>query len=57
MSSEGLLILPGAQAALEPTPRMIGYGMAKAAVHHLTTSLSSLQVGLPTHALVMAILP
>jgi dihydropteridine reductase len=55
MSSEGLLILPGAQAALEPTPRMIGYG--KAAVHHLTTSLSSLQVGLPTHALVMAILP
>ncbi|KAJ2734046.1 hypothetical protein IW152_002592 [Coemansia sp. BCRC 34962] len=36
----GLLVLAGAAPALKGTPGMIGYGMAKAAVHHLVTSLA-----------------
>lgn len=36
---------------------MIGYGMAKAAVHHLTKSLAHKESGLPNDALVVAILP
>jgi len=53
----GLLTLTGAKAALEPTPGMIGYGMAKAAVHHLTKSLSQKDGGLPNESTVVAILP
>ncbi|KAJ2584011.1 hypothetical protein GGH95_000664 [Coemansia sp. RSA 1836] len=37
---DGLLVLAGAAPALKGTPGMIGYGMAKAAVHHLVTSLA-----------------
>lgn len=51
----GLLCLTGAQAALEGTPRMIGYGMAKAAVHHLTKSVGASD--LPKNSLAVAILP
>ncbi|KAJ1731611.1 hypothetical protein LPJ61_002451 [Coemansia biformis] len=41
MSPGGLLVLTGAVPALEGgTPGMIGYGMAKAAVHHLVASLA-----------------
>lgn len=36
---------------------MIGYGMAKAAVHQLTKSLSTEGSGLPKDSLVAAILP
>jgi dihydropteridine reductase len=54
---EGLLVLSGAKAALKATPGMVGYGMAKAAVHHLTKSLAQPTSGLPTHAKVTAILP
>ncbi|XP_018329354.1 dihydropteridine reductase [Agrilus planipennis] len=53
----GLLTLTGAKAALEPTPGMIGYGMAKAAVHHLTKSLGAEKSGLPKNSVVVAILP
>ncbi|XP_077501492.1 uncharacterized protein LOC144112553 isoform X2 [Amblyomma americanum] len=53
----GLLALTGAKAALEPTPGMIGYGMAKAAVHHLVQSLAGAKSGLPQGATVVAILP
>jgi len=53
----GLLVLTGAQPALNPTPGMIGYGMAKAAVHHLTQSLGSEKGGLPAGATALAILP
>ena len=53
----GLVTLPGAKPALGPTPGMIGYGMAKAAVHQLTKSLSTSDGGLPTGSLAVALLP
>ena len=36
---------------------MIGYGMAKAAVHQLTKSLAAQGSGLPSGSLVVSILP
>lgn len=57
LKSGGLLALTGAKAALEPTPGMIGYGVAKAAVHHLVKSLAEKNSGLPDNSLVAAILP
>lgn len=53
----GLLSLIGAKAALDPTPGMIGYGLAKAAVIHLTRSLAAKDGGLPVDATVLAVLP
>jgi len=53
----GVLTLTGAQPALEGTAGMIGYGMAKAAVHQLVASLAQDNGGLPAKSLVAAILP
>lgn len=53
----GLLALTGANPALAGTPGMIGYGMAKAAVHQLTKSLAGENSGLPENSLVVSILP
>ncbi|KAG8178730.1 hypothetical protein JTE90_025458 [Oedothorax gibbosus] len=53
----GVLTLTGAKAALEETPGMIGYGMAKAAVHHLVKTLAAPKSGLPESATTLAILP
>nr|CAI5817736.1 unnamed protein product [Callosobruchus analis] len=53
----GVLQLTGAKAALQATPGMIGYGMAKSAVHQLTKSLSAKDSGIPANSLVTAILP
>ncbi|XP_055373200.1 dihydropteridine reductase [Condylostylus longicornis] len=53
----GLLALTGANPALKGTPGMIGYGMAKAAVHQLTKSLAGNESGLPKDSVVVAILP
>ncbi|KAH8257257.1 hypothetical protein KR038_006127 [Drosophila bunnanda] len=53
----GLLALTGAKPALEGTPGMIGYGMAKAAVHQLTQSLGGEKSGLPAGSLAVSILP
>lgn len=39
------------------TPGMIGYGMAKAAVHQLVKSLAASGGGLPNESTVLAILP
>lgn len=36
---------------------MIGYGMAKSAVHHLTKSLAGNDSGLPGNSICVAILP
>ena len=57
LKENGFLALTGASAALEGTPGMIGYGMAKAAVHQLTKSLAAKDSGLPAGSLVVAILP
>lgn len=57
LKNGGFLALTGAQPALAATPTMIGYGMAKSAVHHLTRSLASPDGGLPQDAMVAAILP
>lgn len=53
----GLLQLTGAVPALEGTKGMIGYGMAKAAVHQLTKSLAQKDGGLPNLAVALAMLP
>lgn len=53
----GVLALTGAKPALKGTPGMIGYGMAKAAVHQLTRSLAENNSGLPDGSLVVSILP
>ncbi|KAL2088703.1 hypothetical protein ACEWY4_015602 [Coilia grayii] len=53
----GLLTLTGAKACLGATPGMVGYGMAKAAVHQLCQSLAAVDSGLPSGATVVAILP
>lgn len=53
----GFVALTGAKAALEGTPSMIGYGMAKAAVHQLTRSLGAEGSGLPADSLAVAIMP
>ena len=55
--SVGCLVLPGAQPALGGTPGMMGYGMAKAAIHQLTKSLASANSGLPADAKTFALLP
>eukprot|EP00659_Diplonema_papillatum_P011699 gene11699-18041_t len=58
MTDSGLLVLPGAAAAAQGgTSFMIGYGMAKAAVHHLVSSLAQPDSGLPTGARVVGVLP
>ncbi len=57
LNENGLLTLPGAAASLDATPGMIGYGMAKAAVNHLTKSLAVESSGLPKGTVVTTILP
>ncbi|XP_071090378.1 dihydropteridine reductase-like [Haliotis cracherodii] len=53
----GVLTLPGAQPALEGVPGMIGYGLAKAAIHQLVKSLAADNSGMPANSLSAAILP
>ena len=57
LKNGGVLVLTGANPALNGTPGMIGYGMAKAAVHQLTKSLAEPDSGLPDKSLVVSILP
>jgi dihydropteridine reductase len=57
LNQNGVVTLPGAAAAANATPGMIGYGMAKAAVHHLVKSLAEKSSGLPENSFVAAILP
>jgi dihydropteridine reductase len=53
----GLLLLPGAAPAVAPTPQMVAYGTAKAAVHHLVRSLAAEGSGLPSATRVVGIAP
>ncbi|XP_062509679.1 dihydropteridine reductase-like [Corticium candelabrum] len=57
LKENGILALTGAKAALEGTPGMMGYGLAKAAVHQLVKSLAAGDSGIPSGAVVTAILP
>ncbi|KAG0168305.1 hypothetical protein DFQ28_009147 [Apophysomyces sp. BC1034] len=57
LATDGLLTLTGALAAQDATPGMIGYGVAKAAVHHLVKDLAAPGGGLPQDARVTAICP
>ncbi|SAL95353.1 hypothetical protein [Absidia glauca] len=57
LQTGGLLSLTGALAALDATPGMIGYGVAKAAVHHLTQDLAANNGGLPQDAKVITLCP
>lgn len=52
--SDGVVVLTGALGAMDETPSMISYGVAKAAVHHLVISYPD---GLPNGADICAILP
>lgn len=52
-----LLVLPGAAAALGPTSFMAGYGLAKAAVHHLVKSAAADPAALPPGACVLGVSP
>uniref|UniRef100_A0A3Q2PUJ2 Dihydropteridine reductase n=1 Tax=Fundulus heteroclitus TaxID=8078 RepID=A0A3Q2PUJ2_FUNHE len=53
----GLLTLAGAKAAQSGTGGMVGYGMAKAAIHQLCQSLAAKNSGMPAGAAAVAILP
>ncbi|KAK7486220.1 hypothetical protein BaRGS_00022543 [Batillaria attramentaria] len=57
LKNGGVLTLPGAQPALGGTPGMIGYGLAKAAVHQLVKSLGEVNSGMPPESIAVAILP
>lgn len=57
LKEDGVLVLTGAQAALGATAGMIGYGMAKAAVHQLVQSLARKKSGMPSTSHTLAILP
>lgn len=52
-----LLVLTGSEAALHPTPQMIAYGTAKAAVHHIVRSIAQDRQGLPEGGSVIGVLP
>lgn len=57
IDTDGMLVLTGALPALEGTPTMVGYGMAKCAVHQLIKSLAQPGSGLPETCKVLGILP
>lgn len=57
LEPNGLVVLTGAVPALQGTPGMVAYGMAKAAVHQLVRSLAEEGSGLGKDSAVVAILP
>jgi len=57
LKNGGLLTLTGASPCLNGTSFMMGYGMAKAAVHQLCKSLAQNDSGLPEGACTLCILP
>lgn len=57
LADDGLVILTGAKPALEGTPSMMGYGLAKAATHQLVKSMAAKGSGLPSTSVTLAILP
>eukprot|EP01121_Diplochlamys_sp_Union-15-3_P003604 TRINITY_DN13547_c0_g1_i1.p1 TRINITY_DN13547_c0_g1~~TRINITY_DN13547_c0_g1_i1.p1 ORF type:complete len:229 (+),score=41.77 TRINITY_DN13547_c0_g1_i1:108-794(+) len=57
LKENGLLVLTGGTAAYEPTPGYVGYGMSKAATHHLITSLAHPDSKLPKGSVVVGLVP
>lgn len=58
LDDNGLLILPGAAGATDPSPMTIGYGVAKSAVHHLVRSVAhQKESGMPDHSTTIGIMP
>ncbi|KAL0482941.1 dihydropteridine reductase QDPR [Acrasis kona] len=57
LNESGLLALVGAAGVLEPNPDMIGYAIAKNAIHYLILSLAKPSGGLPNGATVIGLLP
>lgn len=59
LKESGCLTLAGAAPAINSagTPGMMGYGLAKAAIHQLTKSLADNSSGLPSNSFVAAIAP
>eukprot|EP00127_Corallochytrium_limacisporum_P006516 Clim_evm47s229 gene=Clim_evmTU47s229 len=57
LEENGLLVLTGAVPALKGTSFMLGYGLAKAAVHQLVQGLAQDDSGMPKGATTIAILP
>jgi len=53
----GILVLPGAAAALNPTPWAVTYGACKAGVHHLVRSLGAKKSGMPDGSVTVGIAP
>jgi dihydropteridine reductase len=53
----GLLVLTGSKAALGPTHFMVGYGLAKAAVHQLVRSIATDPKAFPEGGCVVGVLP
>jgi len=57
LKEEGLLVLTGASSALHETPAFIGYGISKAATHHLISSIAQKDSGMPKGSYVVGMLP
>lgn len=58
LQKDGLLILTGAAPVLHaPTPKILAYGISKAAIHHLVESLASEDAGLPEGVKAIGMLP
>jgi len=57
LRENGIMFFTGAAPCTKGTPGMIGYGMAKASIHHLIKSLAQPQSGIPKSARAVGILP
>ena len=57
LTSNGLLVLPGAAACVNPTPWALTYGAMKSAVHHLVSSMGSKDSGMPPSSITVGIAP
>eukprot|EP01112_Ceratiomyxa_fruticulosa_P011013 TRINITY_DN2954_c0_g1_i3.p1 TRINITY_DN2954_c0_g1~~TRINITY_DN2954_c0_g1_i3.p1 ORF type:complete len:271 (+),score=67.95 TRINITY_DN2954_c0_g1_i3:348-1160(+) len=57
LKPSSLLVLTGSAGSLNPTPGFIGYGVTKAATHHLVKSLAAKDSGLPHDSVVLGVLP
>ncbi|EGG16095.1 actin binding protein [Cavenderia fasciculata] len=57
LNENGLVVLTGSVAALNPTPGMLGYGITKCATHFIVKSLGEKDSGLPANSAALCLLP